>query len=130
MIKSASMCHAINSSDSAPVLIVLNASAVLASSQGEREVPMAEFYNNDGVDHTVMQPGEFLARVIVPPAARCMCAMDTSACLGAHAVTHSGHSQCVTRSAAHHLWSVSTSLSRRSECGAQLGARRVVARRS
>jgi 4-hydroxybenzoyl-CoA reductase subunit beta len=67
VIKGASICHAINSSDSAPVLIVLNASAVLASAKGEREVPMLEFYNNDGVDHTVMRPGEFLARVIIPP---------------------------------------------------------------
>jgi CO/xanthine dehydrogenase FAD-binding subunit len=28
---------------------------------------MSEFYNNDGVDHTVMQPGEFLAHVVLPP---------------------------------------------------------------
>jgi len=69
VIKSADMCHAINSSDSAPVLIVLGAAVVLASAKGEREVPIAEFYNNDGVDHTVMQPGEFLAKVIIPPPA-------------------------------------------------------------
>jgi 4-hydroxybenzoyl-CoA reductase subunit beta len=71
VIKGASICHAINSSDSAPVLMVLGASAVLASAKGEREVPMLEFYNNDGVDHTVMQAGEFLARVLIPkPAGR------------------------------------------------------------
>ena len=69
VIKSAHKCHAINSSDSAPVLIVLGASVVIASAQGEREVPIAEFYNNDGVDHTVMQEGEFLAQVILPPPA-------------------------------------------------------------
>jgi 4-hydroxybenzoyl-CoA reductase subunit beta len=67
VIKSAHKCHAINSSDSAPVLIVLNASVVIASATGEREVPIARFYNNDGVEHTVLQPGEFLAKVIVPP---------------------------------------------------------------
>lgn len=66
VIKSAHKCHAINSSDSAPVLIVLNASVVLASAAGEREVSVAEFYNNDGVDHTVLKPGEFLARVLLP----------------------------------------------------------------
>ena len=71
VIKSAHKCHAINSSDTAPVLIVLGATVVLASAQGEREVAMADFYNNDGVDHTVLQPGEFLARVVLPkPAGR------------------------------------------------------------
>ena len=66
VIKSSSMCHAINSSDSAPALIVLGASVVLASAGGERELPVADFYNNDGVEHTVLRPGEFLARVNVP----------------------------------------------------------------
>jgi len=69
VIKSAEKCHAINSSDSAPVLIVLNASVVIVSAKGEREVPVSQFYNNDGMDHTVIQPGEFLAQVIVPPPA-------------------------------------------------------------
>ncbi len=67
VIKTAQKCHAINSSDSAPVLIVLDATAVIASAAGERQVQMAEFYNNDGVEHTVLKKGEFLARVIVPP---------------------------------------------------------------
>ncbi|MGI9342274.1 MAG: FAD binding domain-containing protein [Gammaproteobacteria bacterium] len=67
VIKSATKCHAINSSDSAPVLMVLGASVVLASASGQREVPMMEFYNNDGVDHTVVQPGEILVAVLVPP---------------------------------------------------------------
>jgi len=67
VIKSASTCHAINSSDTAPVLMVIGASAILASVDGEREVPMMDFYNNDGVDHTVLQPGELLAGVLLPP---------------------------------------------------------------
>jgi 4-hydroxybenzoyl-CoA reductase subunit beta len=67
VIKSAHKCHAINSSDSAPVLIVLNATIVCASAEGERDVPAAEFYNNDGIDHTVLKPGEFVARVKLPP---------------------------------------------------------------
>ena len=69
VIKTASICHAINSSDTAPALMVLGALVVLASAAGEREVPILDFYNNDGVDHTVMQPGEMLARVILPPPA-------------------------------------------------------------
>ncbi|MDP6696075.1 MAG: FAD binding domain-containing protein [Gammaproteobacteria bacterium] len=67
VIKTAAKCHAINSSDSAPALMVLGATVVLASAKGERELPIVEFYNDDGVDHTVMQPGEFLARVLIPP---------------------------------------------------------------
>lgn len=67
VIKSASSCHAINSSDTAPALMVLDASAILASVDGEREVPMIEFYNDDGVDHTVLRPGEILVAVMLPP---------------------------------------------------------------
>jgi len=67
VIKSASSCHAINSSDTAPALMVLGASVILASVDGEREVPMMEFYNNDGVDHTVLKPGEILVAVVLPP---------------------------------------------------------------
>lgn len=67
VIKSASKCHAINSSDTAPVLIVLGASVTLVSVDGEREVPMADFYNNDGVEHTVLRPGEILVAVTLPP---------------------------------------------------------------
>ena len=48
-------------------LIVLNATIICASAKGEREVPAREFYNNDGIDHTVLSEGEFLARVILPP---------------------------------------------------------------
>ena len=67
VIKSASKCHAINSSDTAPVLMVLNASVTLAGREGERDVPMVDFYNDDGVDHTVLRPGEILISVTLPP---------------------------------------------------------------
>lgn len=67
VIKSASKCHAINSSDTAPVLMVLDASLVLANRAGERTVPIMEFYRDDGVDHTVLQPGEILVAVVIPP---------------------------------------------------------------
>jgi 4-hydroxybenzoyl-CoA reductase subunit beta len=67
VIKSASKCHAINSSDTAPVLIAIEASVILASHEGEREVSMTSFYNDDGVDHTVLRPGEILAAVKLPP---------------------------------------------------------------
>jgi 4-hydroxybenzoyl-CoA reductase beta subunit len=67
VIKTASRCHAINSSDTAPVLIVLNATVVLASQGSERQLPLVDFYRDDGVLHTVLESGEVLAGVIIPP---------------------------------------------------------------
>lgn len=66
VIKTATRCHAINSSDSAPLLIAIGASVTLASHTGEREVPLIDFYRDDGVDHTVLKPGEILIAVTVP----------------------------------------------------------------
>ncbi|MCP4001240.1 MAG: hypothetical protein GY727_10045 [Gammaproteobacteria bacterium] len=68
VIKSAPKCHALNSTDSGPILMALDASVVLASHTGERIVPMREFYQNDGVEHTVLKPGEVLTAVVLPPA--------------------------------------------------------------
>jgi len=67
VIKTASRCHAINSSDTAPVLIALNATVVLASQGAERQLPLLDFYRDDGVLHTVLKPGEVLIGVIIPP---------------------------------------------------------------
>jgi 4-hydroxybenzoyl-CoA reductase subunit beta len=67
VIRSASKCLALNHADSAPALMVLDASVILASHTGERVVPMREFYRNDGVDHTVLKAGEVLTTLILPP---------------------------------------------------------------
>jgi len=69
VIKTADKCHAISSTDSGPILMAMNASVILAGKDGQREVPMLEFYQDDGVDHTVIRPGEILVAVIVPPPA-------------------------------------------------------------
>jgi len=66
VIKTANRCHAINSSDTAPALIVLGASAILASHAGQREVALIDFYRDDGVDHTVLEPDELLIAVVIP----------------------------------------------------------------
>jgi CO/xanthine dehydrogenase FAD-binding subunit len=52
--------------DMAPALLCLGASAVIASLAGSRTVPFTEFFT--GVKRTVIQPGEVLERIIVPPA--------------------------------------------------------------
>lgn len=69
VIKSADRCHAINSSDTAPVLMALNAAVILASHGGERQLPLLEFFRDDGVEHTVRRQGEVLVAVIIPPSA-------------------------------------------------------------
>jgi 4-hydroxybenzoyl-CoA reductase subunit beta len=67
VIKTASRCHAISSSDTAPILIALNARVVLASQGAERQMPLLDFYRDDGVLHTAIEPGEVLTAVIIPP---------------------------------------------------------------
>lgn len=62
-------CWAVSSSDSAPALIALGAEVVLVSRAGERKIPLASLYNNDGMAYLTRRPDEILARVIVPEAA-------------------------------------------------------------
>ncbi|SHK68512.1 FAD binding domain-containing protein [Desulforamulus aeronauticus] len=50
--------------DTIPALVVLNASVVLQSAQGERQVPLREFITGPG--KTVLQPGELLTAVSFP----------------------------------------------------------------
>jgi carbon-monoxide dehydrogenase medium subunit len=51
-------------SDMAPALLCLDARAVLASRNSEREVPLREFFT--GVKRTVIRSDEILERIIVP----------------------------------------------------------------
>ena len=50
--------------DSAPVLLTLDASLVLASAQGERKIPLSDFFL--GYRKTALQPGEIILSIIVP----------------------------------------------------------------
>ncbi|MFC7407098.1 xanthine dehydrogenase small subunit [Georgenia alba] len=50
--------------DAAPVLLALDATLVLAASDGEREVPLAEYFT--GYRRTVRQPGEMIRAVRLP----------------------------------------------------------------
>ncbi len=58
------ICNASPSADSVPPLLALGAEIVLANAQGERTVPLNEFYLGPG--ETVMQPGELLKEIVVP----------------------------------------------------------------
>ena len=59
-------CWAHTASDSAPILCALDARVKLVSATGEREIPLAEMYVNDGIDYLSKQPGEILTEVVVP----------------------------------------------------------------
>ena len=62
-------CVATSSADSVPALIAHGASVTLASVRGERTVPLAEFYREDGANPTVLAPDELILAVHVPACA-------------------------------------------------------------
>lgn len=51
--------------DTLPVLMVADATIVLASTRGEREIPIGSFYT--GYRQTVRQPDELVVRIEIPP---------------------------------------------------------------
>ena len=61
-------CWAVSSSDVAPVMVALGADYVLVGPGGERVVPAARFYHNDGINYLTKQPDEVLAAVRLPRA--------------------------------------------------------------
>lgn len=61
-------CWAAFSGDTAPALLCLDAEVELVSAKGARRVPLAEFYNNDGIAYLKMAKDELLARVFLPAA--------------------------------------------------------------
>jgi len=63
------LCNAAPSADTAPPLLVLGAQAVIAGAQGERTVPLEEFFEGPG--RTALQAGELLTAITLPrPAQR------------------------------------------------------------
>jgi len=59
-------CWAVSSSDVAPVLVAMGAELVLVGPHGERVVPAARLYNNDGIDYLTKHRDEILAEVRLP----------------------------------------------------------------
>lgn len=59
------LCNASPAADSIPALIVHEASCVIANDQGTREIPVEQFCVAPGKN--ILQPGEFLLAIIVPP---------------------------------------------------------------
>ncbi len=61
-------CWAVSSSDTAPVMVALDAKVRLVSARGERVIPAEALYRNDGINYLTKQPDEILTEVILPPA--------------------------------------------------------------
>ncbi len=61
-------CWAVSSSDTAPMAIALGATVVLAGPDGEREVPVAALYRDDGIDYLAKQPFEVVTDIRLPDA--------------------------------------------------------------
>lgn len=60
-----SKCMAVSSTDTAPALIALGARVRLVSRAGEREISVADLYNNDGMNYIKRRPNEILTEVII-----------------------------------------------------------------
>lgn len=61
-------CFAAFSGDVAPALLVHGAEVTLIGGDGERRIPLAALYRNDGRAHLALEPGELLTNVHLPAA--------------------------------------------------------------
>jgi 4-hydroxybenzoyl-CoA reductase subunit beta len=59
-------CLAVSSTDTAPALLALGASVRLVSVAGDRHLPVADLFHNDGMRYLTRRPDEILAEVVVP----------------------------------------------------------------
>ena len=61
-------CLAVASADTVPALLALGATAHFAHASGERAVPLAELYREDGINAWAMRQDEVLTRITLPRA--------------------------------------------------------------
>ncbi|HWI20691.1 MAG TPA: FAD binding domain-containing protein [Vicinamibacterales bacterium] len=59
-------CLAVSSTDTAPMLQALGATVTLRSAAGERVLPLADFFANDGMHYLTKRQDEILASVTLP----------------------------------------------------------------
>jgi len=60
-------CWAVNSSDSVPVLLALDARVRLEGGDGVREIPVRELFRDDGIAYLTKASDEVLTAVEIPP---------------------------------------------------------------
>jgi 4-hydroxybenzoyl-CoA reductase subunit beta len=61
-------CWAVSSSDTAPVLMAVDASVTLVGPSGERRIPVKDLYRHDGIDFVTKKREEILTAIHVPAA--------------------------------------------------------------
>jgi 4-hydroxybenzoyl-CoA reductase subunit beta len=61
-------CWAVSSSDTAPIMIALGASARLVGPEGERTIPVQALYQNDGIAYLSKRADEILVDLHIPDA--------------------------------------------------------------
>src|ERR1700694_1490541 len=61
-------CWAVSSSDTAPVLWSMGATVTLSGPCGERRIPIAGLYQDDGIVYLSKRPDEVLTEIALPPA--------------------------------------------------------------
>ena len=66
MATASKRCVAVSSTDTAPALIALDAKVKLLGVSGEREIPVAALYQNDGIDYLSRTPDEILPAIEIP----------------------------------------------------------------
>ena len=59
-------CWALSSSDTAPVMIALDAEVSLQSPDGERRIPVRDLYGPDGINYLAKRADEVMTRIHVP----------------------------------------------------------------
>jgi 4-hydroxybenzoyl-CoA reductase subunit beta len=64
------VCWALSSSDTAPVMISLDAEVTLVGPDGERRIPARALYKADGIDYLAKRPDEVLTAIHVPDRAQ------------------------------------------------------------
>ncbi|MFC1821794.1 FAD binding domain-containing protein [Thermodesulfobacteriota bacterium] len=68
-ISGAKRCHAINNSDTAPILMALDAEVRIRNMDRERVIPVRDFFRDSGDRHTVLGSDELLTSVTIPESA-------------------------------------------------------------
>lgn len=64
--RSSPRCWAVSSSDSAPAALALNAHFTLHGVTGNRRIPAADLYKDDGIDYTTKKADEIITAVELP----------------------------------------------------------------
>jgi 4-hydroxybenzoyl-CoA reductase subunit beta len=64
--RSSPRCWAVSSSDSAPVALALKAEVTLHGVEGNRRIPAADLYKDDGIDYTTKGADEVITAIHLP----------------------------------------------------------------